>query len=85
MSGLWTPPSGVALLKMRKRERLVVLEGGERVKVTVDDWGNTQIEHDETLDAIVKPRPIKIKRDPRLLDRDLAALRARGVKVNVRR
>lgn len=62
MKGLWTPPTGVALLKMRRRERLVTLANGERVKVTVDDSGHvTQIEHDDTLDAIVRPDTIHVK------------------------
>ena len=62
MNALWTPPTGVGLLKMRRRERLVVLPSGERVKVTIDDSGTvTQIEHTDTLDAVVRPEAIRVK------------------------
>jgi hypothetical protein len=62
VSGLWTPPTGVALLRMRPKERTVTLPTGERVKVTVDDSGTvTQVEHNDTLDAIVRPQTIRVK------------------------
>jgi hypothetical protein len=54
---LWTPPTGVALLRHRATERTVVLADGTKAKVTVDDSGTaTQIETDDRLDAIVRPR-----------------------------
>ena len=49
--------------KYRAVERIVTLPTGERVRVTVDDSGTvTQIEHDHTLDAVVRPRTVTIKR-----------------------
>jgi hypothetical protein len=42
-------------------ERVVVLPTGERVRVWQDDSRTVrQIEHDETLDAIVNPKPISM-------------------------
>ena len=62
---LWTPPTGVTLLGPRKhvaRERIVTLPSGERVRVSVDDSTTvTQVEHDHTLDAIVRPKTITLK------------------------
>lgn len=62
---LWTPPAGVTLLGPRRhvaRERIVILPSGERVRVSVDDSATvTQIEHDHTLDAVVRPRTITLK------------------------
>lgn len=62
---LWTPPAGVTLLGPRQfvaRERIVTLPSGERVRVSIDDSTTvTQIEHDHTLDAIVRPKTITIK------------------------
>lgn len=49
--------------KFRAVERIVTLPTGERVRVTVDDSGTvTQIEHNHTLDAVVRPRTVTIKR-----------------------
>lgn len=40
----------------------MTLPSGERVRVSVDDSETvTQVEHDHTLDAIVRPRTIAIK------------------------
>ncbi len=65
MVELWTPPKGVTLLGPRKhvaRERIVTLPSGERVRVSIDDSTTvTQIEHDHTLDAIVRPKSITVK------------------------
>lgn len=62
---LWTPPKGVTLLGPRRhvaRERIVTLPSGERVRVSVDDSDTvTQVEHDHTLDAIVRPKTIRLK------------------------
>ena len=53
---IWTPPSGISLLRFRAREKLVVLPDGRRAKVTVDDSGTVQhTETDEQLDATVRP------------------------------
>lgn len=58
---LWTPH----LFGPRRhvaRERIVTLPSGERVRVSVDDSGTvTQIEHDHTLDAVVRPKTIAVK------------------------
>ena len=60
---LWTPPR--ALFGPRKfvaRERIVTLPSGERVRVSIDDSTTvTQIEHDHTLDAVVRPKAITVK------------------------
>jgi hypothetical protein len=62
---LWTPPTGVTLLGPRKyvaKERIVTLPSGERVRVTIDDSTTvTQVEHDHTLDAIVRPKTVTVK------------------------
>lgn len=66
MSGLWTPPTGVAQLKHRAKKCTVTLPNGERALVTVDDSGTvTQIEHGEVLDAVVRPKTVTIKIRPR--------------------
>lgn len=40
----------------------MTLANGERVRVSVDDSGTvTQVEHDHTLDAIVRPKTITLK------------------------
>ena len=55
----------MTLLGPRKfvaRERIVTTATGERVRVSVDDSGTvTQVEHDHTLDAIVRPQTIRVK------------------------
>lgn len=59
---LWVPPTGVALLRHRASERVVTLPSGERVNVTVDDSGTvTHIEHDDRVDAVVRPRTTTIR------------------------
>jgi hypothetical protein len=62
---LWRPPAGVTLLGPRRhvaQDRIVTLPTGERVRVWVDDSGTvTQIEHDHTLDAVVRPQTIRVK------------------------
>lgn len=58
---LWTPPSGLALLKHRAKERTVTLPDGTRAKVTVDDSGTVQhTETDDRLDALVRPKTVTI-------------------------
>jgi hypothetical protein len=86
MSGLWVPPSGVALLKMRPSEKTVTLPSGERARITVDDSGT--VKHRETanrLDAKVSPSNIRVKVTPEQGALLLEALRLTGAKVNVRR
>lgn len=64
MAGLWTPGQPTLLGPRRyvARERVVTLPSGERVRVAVDDSGTvTQIEHDHTLDAVVRPRTVRLK------------------------
>lgn len=63
MSGpLWTPPRGVALLRHHAVERTVTLEDGTRAKVTVDDSGTVkQIETADRLDAVVRPKTVRIE------------------------
>lgn len=55
---LWTPPTGVGLLKMRQRKRVVTLPTGERVQVTVEDSETVaHTEHmDGRIDAFVRPK-----------------------------
>lgn len=61
-SKLWTPPAGVALLRFRKRKKTVTLPNGKRALVTVDDSGEvTQIEVGDRLDAVVRPRTVKLQ------------------------
>lgn len=66
---LWTPPNGVTLIPAARyvaRERIETLPNGERVQIRVDDSGTvTQIEHDHTLDAIVRPKTVTIKVRPK--------------------
>lgn len=57
---LWTPPTGVGLLKMRQRKRIVTLPTGERVQVTIEDSQTVKhTEHkDGRIDALVQPKTI---------------------------
>lgn len=53
----------ILIPKFRAVERIVTLPTGERVRISVDDSGTvTQIEHNHTLDAVVRPRTVTIKR-----------------------
>ncbi len=62
MTDIWTPPTGVTLLPFRRcveREEIRVLPNGERVRVHTDDSGTvTHVEHNHTLDAIVRPNTV---------------------------
>lgn len=61
MAGLWTP-GAPALLTHRARKRTVTLRDGRRALVTVDDSGTvTQVETADQLDAIVRPRTVRIQ------------------------
>lgn len=65
MAGLWTPPTGVAQLRMRAKKRTVTLPDGRRALVTVDDSGTVQqTETAEQLDAVVRPRTVTIQIRP---------------------
>lgn len=62
MPELWTPPAGVALLRHHASKKTVTLPNGDRALVTVDDSGTvTQIESGDRLDAIVRPRSVRIQ------------------------
>lgn len=61
MSALWTPNSP-NLLTHRATKRTVTLPSGERALVTVDDSGTvTHVETAERLDAIVRPKTVRIQ------------------------
>lgn len=57
MNKLWTPPTGVGLLKFRQRKKIVTLPTGERVQVTIEDSQTVKhTEHmDGRVDALVMP------------------------------
>lgn len=65
MAQLWTPPKGVTLLPFRRHkrtERIETLPTGERVMVETDDSGTvTHVHHNNTLDAIVRPKTVTVK------------------------
>lgn len=66
MSDLWTPSTGVGLLKHHARHKTVTLPDGRRAKITVDDSETvTQIESGDRLDAIVRPKTVTIQIRPR--------------------
>jgi hypothetical protein len=59
-SGLWVA-HGFNFLKFRATKRTVTLQDGRRALVTVDDSGTvTHIESAERLDAIVRPKTIRL-------------------------
>lgn len=64
---LWIPPTGVGLLKMRQRKRVVTLPSGERVQVTIEDSQTVaHTEHkDGRIDALVRPptQVIRVKKE----------------------
>jgi hypothetical protein len=60
-SGLWVP-HGFSFNRHRATKRTVTLQNGRRALVSVDDSGTvTQIETAEALDAIVRPRTVRIQ------------------------
>lgn len=60
-SGLWVP-ARLNLLRHRATKRTVTLKDGRRALVTVDDSGTvTQVETAEQLDAIVRPKTVRLK------------------------
>ena len=64
-SGLWVA-HGFNFLKYRPTKKTVTLRDGRRALVTVDDSGTvTQIETAEALDAIVRPRSVRLQIRPR--------------------
>jgi len=57
-SRIWTP----ALLRHRAKKRTVTLPDGRRALITVDDSGTvTQIESADRLDAIVRPKTVRLR------------------------
>lgn len=59
--GVWVA-HGFSFLHYRATKRTVTLASGERALVTVDDSGTvTQVEHGEHLDAVVRPRTVRIR------------------------
>lgn len=65
MAELWTPPTGIAQLRMRAKKKTVTLPDGRRALVTVDDSGTvTQVESADQLDAIVRPKTVRIEIRP---------------------
>ena len=60
-SGLWVA-HGFNFLKHRATKKTVTLKSGERALVTVDDSGTvTQIEHGDHLDAVVRPKTVRLQ------------------------
>lgn len=61
-SGLWVASPSFNVLRYRATERTVMLADGRRAKVTVDDSGTVkQIETDDQLDAVVRPRTVRLR------------------------
>ncbi len=59
---LWVPPPGVGLLRFHATTRTVTMPNGERAKVTIDDSGTVlHRERNEGLDALVRPKTIRMK------------------------
>ena len=61
---LWTPPTGVQLMRRHKKERVVVLSDGSRVKVTAEgteeDGYVQHTEHwDDHVDAAAVPKTVR--------------------------
>lgn len=64
-SGLLVP-AGVNLLRYRPTRRTVTLPDGRRALITVDDSGTVkQIETADQLDAVVRPKTVRIEIRPR--------------------
>lgn len=81
---MWTPPTGVSLLRFRPTERTLTLPSGERAKVSVDDSGTVEhTETDERLDVQVTPERITVKVPPHLRDSVVEMLRLQGVNIHV--
>jgi len=61
-SGLWVATHGVSLLKFRARKKTVTMANGERALITVDDSGTVlHREHGDHLDAVVRPKTIRLR------------------------
>lgn len=66
MAQLWTPSAGVSLLRHHATKRTVTLKDGRRALVTVDDSGTvTHVESRDQLDAIVRPKTVRIQIRPK--------------------
>lgn len=62
MAEIWTPPRGVGLLRHHAVKKTVTLPDGARALVTIDDSRTvTQVESGDRLDAIVRPRTVRIQ------------------------
>jgi hypothetical protein len=60
-SGLWVAHS-FNFLRHRAKKKTVTLRTGERALVTVDDSGTvTQIETADRMDAIVRPKAVRVR------------------------
>ena len=60
-SGVWVA-HGFNFLRHRATERTVTLKDGRRAKVTTDDSGTvTHVETAEQLDAIVRPKTVRLR------------------------
>lgn len=61
---IWTPPSGVGLLKYREEKKVVTTPTGERVQVTVSDSHTVaHAEHkDGRVDATVMPKTVVLRK-----------------------
>ena len=59
---LFLPRLIPASFKYRKQEKMVTLPNGKKAKITVDDSGTVaHREQDESLDATVRPKSIKVQ------------------------
>jgi hypothetical protein len=57
----WTP-NGVNFLRYRRKVRTVTLASGERAKVVTDDSGTvTHIETANRMDAVVRPKTVRLR------------------------
>ena len=66
MPQLWTPSTGVGLLKHHAVKKTVTLKDGRRALITVDDSGTvTHVESGDQLDAIVRPKTVRIQIRPK--------------------
>lgn len=65
-SGIWVAPN-FNFLRFRRRERTITLPNGERAKRWIDDSGTViQTEHGDHLDALVRPKPIRMTWAPHI-------------------
>lgn len=67
-SGLWVPGHGVDFAENRGTDRTRTLPSGERARITIDDSGTVmqilrarRLSDDERLDAVVRPKTVRIR------------------------